>query len=123
MSAVGVPVRGAGSSPRHASFDHDWAPRAYLAEYFSGVQADEREVMAALQRARWYTVGGRRFPSADVDVEDLRDALRPDFEVDAGSFEVRQLPEHRSQGYAGIVLASIRRRPCGAASSERREPS
>ena len=67
-------------------------------------------VTAALRRSRVYLVGGKAFPSANVDEGDLRAVLEPEFECEGGSIETRELPEHESQGYSGIVLAWARRR-------------
>ncbi|MEV0567960.1 guanitoxin biosynthesis pre-guanitoxin forming N-methyltransferase GntF [Dactylosporangium sp. NPDC050588] len=63
-------------------------------------------VTAALRRCRAYTVGGRSFPSADVDEHDLRAALRAGFA--APVVEVHRVPQESSHGYAGIVLARAR---------------
>jgi hypothetical protein len=66
-------------------------------------------VTSALRRCRFYLVGGKRFPSANVDENDIRAVLEPAFEPASGSIEVRELAEHASQGYSGIVLAWARR--------------
>lgn len=55
---------------------------------------------SALRRCRYYVVGGKRFPSANVDEHDLRAVLGPEAVV-----ETRELAEHAAQGYRGIVLA------------------
>jgi NNMT/PNMT/TEMT family protein len=62
-------------------------------------------ITAALRRARFYTVGGKRFPSANVDEHDLRAALAPYDAV----LETHAL--HAENGYEGIVLAAARRIP------------
>jgi len=59
-------------------------------------------VTAALRRCRGYVVGDKRFPSADVGEEDLRDVLAARFDA---AVEVRELEGHEAQGYSGIVLA------------------
>jgi hypothetical protein len=64
-------------------------------------------ITAALRRSRSYLVGGKQFPSAHVDEHDLRAVLEPDFDC---AIEVREVPEHARLGYAGIVLATARRR-------------
>jgi hypothetical protein len=56
---------------------------------------------AALRGCSHYVVGGKRFPSANVDERDLRGVLEPDFRAD---FEVRQVTGHDAQGYSAIVL-------------------
>ena len=62
-------------------------------------------ITAALRRCRGYMVGGKSFPSANVDEHDLRAALDPSFDRDDTLIEVRELAEHESKGYSGIVLA------------------
>ena len=57
-----------------------------------------------------YLVGGKPFPSADVDEHDIRAVLEPDFDPATGSIEVCELAEHEAQGYSSIVLAWRRRR-------------
>jgi hypothetical protein len=64
-------------------------------------------VTAGLRRCRFYLVGGKAFPSANVDEHDVAAVLVPAFE---GAIEVRELPEHEALGYSGIVLAWGRRR-------------
>jgi hypothetical protein len=60
---------------------------------------------AALRRSQHYRVGSRYFPSANIDEADLRAALAKDFHPDTIKVEVREVPQHREQGYSGIVLA------------------
>ena len=67
-------------------------------------------ITSALRRSRAYVVGGKRFPSADVDEHDIRAVLQPQFEPASGSIEVCELDGHEAQGYSGIVLAWRRRR-------------
>ena len=67
-------------------------------------------ITSALRRSRAYVVGGKRFPSADVDEHDIRAVLQPQFEAASGSIEVCELDGHEAQGYSGIVLAWRRRR-------------
>jgi hypothetical protein len=64
-------------------------------------------VTAALRRSQGYIVGGRTFPSANVDEHDLDAVLAEDFTE--RSIEVRHLDQHASQGYSGILLARGRR--------------
>jgi hypothetical protein len=61
---------------------------------------------AALRSCRHYVVGGKRFPSADVDEHDVRAVLAPRFTH--ATVEARRLAEHAAQGYSGIVLAWAR---------------
>jgi hypothetical protein len=67
-------------------------------------------VTAALRRCRFYLVGGKPFPSANVDEHDIGAVLAPAFGGERGSIEVREVPEHEALGYSGIVLAWARRR-------------
>ena len=67
-------------------------------------------VTSALRRCRFYLVGGKPFPSANVDERDIRAVLDPDFDPATGSIETRALADHEAQGYEGIVLAWRRRR-------------
>jgi hypothetical protein len=63
-------------------------------------------VTAALRGARHYLVGGKPFPSADVDEHDVATVLDPGFDA---TVEVRELVAQQSHGYSGIVLARARR--------------
>jgi hypothetical protein len=69
-------------------------------------------ITAALRRCRSYTVAGRAFPSANVDEHDLRAVLRPAFDRQSGSIEVRQTAQEH--GYTAIVLCWARRRSLAA---------
>ncbi len=57
---------------------------------------------SALRRCGFYVVGGKRFPSANVDEDDVRAAL-----AGFGEAEVvaRTVDGHEALGYSGIVLA------------------
>jgi hypothetical protein len=70
-------------------------------------------VTAALRRCRGYVVGDKRFPSADVGEEDLRDVLAARFDA---AVEVRELEGHEAQATA----ASCSRTPSVAADRLRR---
>jgi hypothetical protein len=63
-------------------------------------------VTAALRRCRYYVVGDKRFPSADVDEVDVGAVLARRF--GRATVEARRLAEHAAQGYSGIVLAWAR---------------
>ena len=54
-------------------------------------------ITAALRRCRHYVVGGKRFPSADVDEYDMHAVLAPRF----GAVEARKLAEHARTGLLG----------------------
>ena len=70
------------------------------------VRPDGVFVTAALRRCRHYVVGGKRFPSADVDEHDMGAVLARRFSH--ATVEARRLAEHAGQGYSGIVLAWAR---------------
>ena len=84
---------------------------AYMRHIAGLVEPGGVFITAALRRSRSYLVGGKRFPSADVDEHDLRAVLEPDFDCGDGAIQVREVPEHARLGYSGIVLACARRRP------------
>jgi hypothetical protein len=67
-------------------------------------------ITAALRRSRGYVVGGKTFPSANVDENDVRGVLAPFFGRENLTIEVRELGEAESRGYSSIVLALARRR-------------
>ena len=78
-------------------------------EHISGrVQPGGVFIISALRLCRSYVVGGKHFPSANVDEHDLYAVLQPSFE--GGSIDVRELAGHEAQGYSSIVLAWRRRR-------------
>lgn len=73
-------------------------------------------VTAALRRCRSYLVGGKSFPGADIDEDDLRAVLQPDFfpgsagqESTDGRIEVHQVAQDDTHGYGAIVLVRARR--------------
>ena len=64
---------------------------------------------AALRRSRGYLVGGKMFPSPNVDENDMRAVLEPCFGDANLTIEVCELAGHGSHGYASIVLARAQR--------------
>ena len=86
---------------------------AYMRHIAGLVEPGGVFITAALRRSRSYLVGGKRFPSADVDEHDLRAVLEPEFDC---AIEVRELPEHARLGYAGIVLARASSTPTSVGS-------
>jgi hypothetical protein len=68
-------------------------------------------ITAALHRCSGYTVGGRRFPSANVDEPDFRAVLRRDFDP---LIEVCPTGQDATHGYASVVLCRARRHPVGS---------
>jgi hypothetical protein len=71
------------------------------------VGSDGLFLTAALRRCRSYSVGDKRFPSANVDEHDLRRVLRTDF---IPQVAVRGLHGHDGHGYSSVVLARAQRR-------------
>jgi hypothetical protein len=65
-------------------------------------------ITAALHRCSGYTVGGRRFPSANVDESDFQAVLRRDFDA---SIEVCGTGQDATHGYASVLLCRARRHP------------
>jgi hypothetical protein len=88
-----------------------WA--LYMARIATLVRPGGLLVVAALRRCRGYRVGGRTFPSANIDEADLRQVLSP--LTDALDVQARLLPERH--GYSGILLASGRVRGDGRAAA------
>jgi hypothetical protein len=74
---------------------------------------------SALRLCHRYKVGDRFFPSADIDEGDLQRILLEDFLPSTVKVEAREVSEHRTQGYSGILLARARKAsaspPAGAA--------
>jgi hypothetical protein len=79
----------------------------FMANIVDLVGPDGLFITSALRRCRFYVVGDKRFPSANVDERDLRRVLERAF---VPRIEVRHLPGHEAQGYSGVVLAYARRR-------------
>lgn len=64
---------------------------------------------AALRRSRGYLVGGKTFPSPNVDENDMRAVLEPCFGRANLTVEACELAGQGSHGYASIVLARAQR--------------
>jgi hypothetical protein len=71
-------------------------------------------ITAALHRCSGYTVGGRRFPSANVDESDFQAVLRRDFDA---SIEVCGTGQDATHGYASVLLCRARRHPVTSSST------
>ncbi len=76
---------------------------AYMQRIAALVRPGGRLLVAALWRCRGYHVGGRTFPSANLDAADLHRVLAP-FAADL-RVETRLLPAQARHGYRGILLA------------------
>jgi hypothetical protein len=62
-------------------------------------------LVSALRLCRGYKAGDRFFPAANIDEDDLKEVLLQDFLPDSIDVQVREVPEHRDQGFSGILLA------------------
>jgi len=60
---------------------------------------------SALRLCQRYKSGPRSFPATPIDERDLRHVLEQDFRADSVEVEVRNLHDHESQGFSGILLA------------------
>ena len=85
--------------------------RKCLWNVFTVLQDGGSFVVAALRHCKSYSVGGRWFPSCDIDRTDFEAALLASGADPAYlKIEERDLPSHDTQGYDGILLASGRKR-------------
>ena len=64
---------------------------------------------ALLRRSHGYRVGAHTFPSAYVDEHDLTRLVKEQWGDVDGAIEVPTLVQQPDHGYAGIVLAALRR--------------
>ncbi len=60
---------------------------------------------STLRGASEYRAGSRFFPVTSIDETDLMAVLHQDFRADSVEVEVRELSQHASQGFSGILLA------------------
>jgi hypothetical protein len=81
---------------------------AYMRNIAGLVEPGGTLITAALRRCRFYVVGGKRFPCANVDEGDLR-AVLAGFE--GVTVEPRAVAGHEALGYSGIVLAAAQATP------------
>ena len=89
-----------------------WAQ--YLARIANLVRPGGMLITAALRRSSGYLVGGKLFPSAGVDEDDLRRVLEPFFGSENLVVEVYELPDAGAKDYASIVLARAHKAPSEA---------
>jgi hypothetical protein len=81
----------------------EWA--AYMQRIAGLVRPGGLLLVAALRRSRGYVVGGKTFPSADVDEADLQAVLEPRFGRGNLTIQARKLNGAATKGYSGVVLA------------------
>lgn len=60
---------------------------------------------SALRLCERYKSGNRFFAATPIDEHDLSHVLREDFRADSIQVETRELQDHASQGFSGILLA------------------
>jgi hypothetical protein len=83
---------------------------AYMGRIVRLVRPGGLLLVAALRRSHGYRIGGKTFPSANVDEHDHHTVLEPCCEPGTLMVETCELAAHGPQGYSGIVLARGRRR-------------
>jgi hypothetical protein len=81
----------------------EWA--AYMQRIAGLVQPGGMLLVAALRRSRGYVVGGKTFPSADIDEADLQAVLVPRFGRGNLTILACSATGSASKGYSGVVLA------------------
>ncbi|MBA4095664.1 MAG: hypothetical protein C0484_02700 [Rhodospirillum sp.] len=81
----------------------EWA--TYMQRIAGLVQPGGMLLVAALRRSRGYVVGGKTFPSADVDEADLQAVLEPRFGRRNLTIQACKLDGPAGKGYSGVVLA------------------
>jgi hypothetical protein len=81
----------------------EWA--TYMQRIAGLVRPGGMLLVAALRRSRGYVVGGKTFPSADVDEADLQAVLEPRFGRGNLRIQACKLMGAAPKGYSGIVLA------------------
>ena len=84
-----------------------WA--AFMANVLDRVEPGGLLLTAMLRRSHGYRVGDSTFPSAGVDETHLRRLVRACWGTVDGPVEVHRLRDQPAHGYAGIVLAALRR--------------
>jgi hypothetical protein len=85
-----------------------WA--TYMERILGLVRPGGTFITAALRRSSGYLVGTRTFPSANVDVDDVRAVLEVHFAPEDITIEVCELGGPGSKGYSSIVLARAYRK-------------
>ena len=90
----------------------EWA--TYMQRIAGLVRPGGLLLVAALRRSRGYVVGGKTFPSADVDEMDLQAVLEPRFGRGNVTIQACKLTGAAPKGYSGVVLV----RACARAERE-----
>lgn len=92
-----------------------WA--TYMERIIGLVRPGGTFITAALRHSRGYLVGTRKFPSANVDEDDVRKILEVGFAPEDVTIEVCEFGEDGSKGYSSIVLARAYRRRAATVAS------
>lgn len=81
--------------------------KKYMRNITSLVKPGGKFITAALRDCESYDVGGKKFPSANINEVDMKDILQKlDFPAKLSNIEYRELEGH---GYSGIILAHARK--------------
>lgn len=96
----------------------EWA--AYMQRIAALVRPGGLLLVAALRRSRGYVVGGKTFPSADIDEADLQTVLAPRFGRNNLAIQVCKIDGAAAKGFAGVVLACACDRPVRQTATLRR---
>jgi hypothetical protein len=99
----------------------EWA--AYMRRIAGLVRPGGTLLVAALRHSRGYVVGGKTFPSPNVDEADLQAVLEPCFGRGSLTIQVCKLGGPDPKGYSSIMLASARDPRCIRATFSRRPVS
>ncbi len=83
-----------------------WA--AYMKRIAGLVRPGGTLLVAALRHSRGYIVGGKTFPSPNIDENDLQAVLEPCFGRGSLTIQVCKFGGSDAKGYSSIVLASAR---------------
>jgi len=77
----------------------------YVKNIASLIQPGGLFIIACLRNSRYYKSGSSYFPSANVNEHFLLKILKYNFIAETIKIKVKKLPNHKEQGYTGIILA------------------
>jgi hypothetical protein len=84
--------------------------QSYMTRLVGLVRPGGSLIVAALRRCRGYEVGGRIFPSANINEHDLHAALASFCDQQTLTITVCELGASAAKGYSSIMLARATRR-------------
>jgi hypothetical protein len=87
---------------------HTW--ETYMKRIVGLVRPGGTLITAALRRSHGYVVGGKTFPSANIDENDFSEVLEPYFPRQELTIKVCDVAECASKGFSSILLARAHRR-------------